>query len=72
MPNYIRRLSIALINAVLTFPLPAQQASALGGGAPSATQAPGDQPGEGPQAHQQVHRLAVLAQYLSLGDDQKR
>jgi hypothetical protein len=72
MPNYIRRLSIALINAVLTFPLPAQQGSAPTGGAPSATQAPGDQPGEGPQARQQIHRLAVLGQYLGLTEDQKR
>lgn len=71
MPSYIRRLSIALINAVLTFPLPAQQASAPGD-APSATQARDDQPGEGPRARQQAHRLAVLAQYLNLTDDQKR
>ena len=72
MPTYIRRILLASINAVMIFPLAqAQQGSAPGGNASAAPQAQGDQ--QSAQAReQQQRRLALLSQYLSLSDDQKR
>jgi hypothetical protein len=73
MPMYIRRILSMLMNAVMIFALAAQaqQGPTPGGNASTTPQAQGDQPGA--QARQQqLRRLALLAQYLNLSDEQKR
>lgn len=73
MPTYIRRILLASINAMMIFPLlaQAQQGSAPGGNASAAPQAQGDQQ-SAQTRQQQQRRMALLAQYLNLSDDQKR
>jgi hypothetical protein len=72
MPTYIRRILITLITAMMIFALAAQaeQGAAPGGNASAAPQGQGDQ--QSAHAQQQLRRLALLAQYLNLSDDQKR
>lgn len=72
MPMYIRRILPTLMNAVMIFALAAQaqQGPTTGGNASAAPHDQGDQ--QGAQARQQLRRLALLAQYLNLGDEQKR
>jgi hypothetical protein len=73
MPTYIRRILITVMNAVMIFAVAAraQQGPATGGNASAAPQAQGDQQ-SAPARQQQLRRLALLAQYLNLSDDQKR
>ena len=67
MPMYIRRMTLAIINASMILPLAAQaQQSAAPTGSPAPAQAQGDQPA------QRQQRLALLAQTLNLTVDQKR
>jgi hypothetical protein len=72
MPTFIRRFLITLITSVLIFAsaTQAQQNAAPGGNASAAPQGQGDQ--HGSHAQQQLRRMALLAQYLNLNDDQKR
>ena len=75
MPTYIRRILLGLINSAMVFSLAAraqQSPAPTASPAPAAAAAQDDHESGAERIRQQFRRIAALAQYLNLTEDQKR